>query len=148
MYKDEAWAALLKDISHGAVKPCNLVKDGKPHIVSPVRTAPKAWNTGARRFVVNLMFLNQFIPDDECTCELETLSQVRNSLSYPPEVSALTWFMVLDMSSGYHNLLITEDQWRLLGIALHASELPAEAVAFLRANFPASEDKVLEIFTS
>ena len=41
VYKDEAWAALLKDISHGAVKPWNLAKYGKPHIVSPVRTAPK-----------------------------------------------------------------------------------------------------------
>ena len=39
------------------------------------------------------------------------------------------------------NILVTEDQWCLLGIALHASELPAEAVALLRENFPDAEDK-------
>ena len=144
VYKEEAWSALLKDISHGAVKPCDLASDGKPHIVSPVRTAPKGWNTGRRRFVCNLRFLNQFIPDEECTCKLETLSQVRNYLTYPPEFAGLgkSWFLSLDMSSGYHNIRIAKDQWRLLGIALHASELPTEAIEFLRANFPHSEDRV------
>ena len=40
-YKNEAWEALTKDMSHGAVVPCNLQADGMPTVVSPVRTAPK-----------------------------------------------------------------------------------------------------------
>ena len=139
-YKAEAWAALSKDISHGAIIPCNLAADGKPHIVSPVRTAPKGWKKKERRFIINLRFLNQFIPEWESSCELETLSQIRNYLSYPPTVSDNAWFLSMDMASGYHNIRIHKDQWRLLGIALHVSELPPEAVEFLRANYPESED--------
>ena len=39
--KVAAWKALKKDIAHGAVRPCNLKRDGRPSVVSPVRTAPK-----------------------------------------------------------------------------------------------------------
>ena len=39
--KDAAWKALKKDMAHGAVRPCNLKRDGRPSVVSPVRTAPK-----------------------------------------------------------------------------------------------------------
>ena len=41
--KDAAWKALKKDMEHGAVRPCNLKRDGRPSVVSPVRTAPKGW---------------------------------------------------------------------------------------------------------
>ena len=44
------------------------------------------------------------------------------------------------MTSGYHNIFIVKEQWRLLGIAPHASELPAEAIEFLRTTFHDSED--------
>ena len=56
-HKEAAWAALTKDMAHGAVVPCDIVKNGKPSVVSPVRTAPKGWRTGKRRFVVSPLCL-------------------------------------------------------------------------------------------
>ena len=140
-HKIAAWQALRKDIGHGAVLPCDLPRQGKPSIVSPVRTAPKGWRTGKRRFVVNLRYLNRFIPDEDCTCDLETLAKVRNLFEYSPEVASRTWFFSMDLSSGYHNFWIHPSQWHLLGIALHVSELPPEAVTYLREHFPNCEDR-------
>ena len=145
-HKIAAWQALLKDIGHGAVLPCDLPRQGKPSIVSPVRTAPKGWRTGKRRFVVNLRYLNRFIPEEDCTCDLETLAKVRNLFEYDPDVTSLAWFFSMDLSSGYHNFWIHPSQWHLLGIALHISELPPEAVAYLRKHFPNCEDRASGCF--
>ena len=49
--KVRAWAAIRKDMAHGALVPVNLPKDGMPRCVCPVRTADK--NDGTARFVVS-----------------------------------------------------------------------------------------------
>lgn len=140
-HRDAAWDALLKDMGHGAVLPCNLPRDGFPSVVSPVRTAPKGWRSSKRRFVINMRYLNGFIPEEESKCTLDTLSRVRNLLGFPGANSKVTWSITMDLASGYHNFWVDESQWPLMGFALHASELPAEAVEYLRKHFPECEDK-------
>ena len=135
---DAAWEALRKDMGHGAVLPCNLERDGKPTVTSPVRTAPKGWRSSKRRFVINMRYLNSFIPDEEESCALDTLSKICNLLT--SEGSRPSWFIAMDMASGYHNFWVAEHQWHLMGFALHRSELPAAAIAFLREHYPVCED--------
>ena len=137
-HMDAAWDALRKDLGHGAVLPCNLERDGKPTVTSPVRTAPKGWRSTKRRFVINMRHLNSFIPDDESSCALDTLSKIRNLLTFGD--SRPSWFITMDMASGYHNFWLAEHQWHLMGFALHRSELPAAAITFLREHFPECED--------
>ena len=139
-HMDAAWEALLKDMGHGAVLPCNLARDGKPSVVSPVRTAPKGWRSSKRRFVINMRYLNGFIPEDESKCTLDTLSKVRNLLGFPGANSRVTWSITMDLASGYHNFWIDESQWDLMGFAMHRSELPAKAIQYLRKHFPECED--------
>ena len=145
-HMDAAWDALKKDIGHGAVLPCNLKRDGKPRVVSPVRTAPKGWRTGKRRFVINMRFLNRHIPDDESACSLDTLSRIRNLLTFPESAGTPAWGITMDLASGYHNFWISPHQWTYMGFALHRSELPVEAIEFLRARFPECEDHASGIF--
>ena len=137
---DAAWEALRKDIGHGAVLPCNLSRDGKPWVVSPVRTAPKGWRTGKRRFVINMRFLNRHIPDEESACSLDTLSRVRNLLTFSDAPGSPAWGITMDLASGYHNFWIAPHQWTYMGFALHRSELPVRAIGFLRDLFPDCED--------
>lgn len=120
---DAAWDALRKHLGHGAVLPCNLKRDGKPTVTSPVRAAPKGWRSSKRRFVIDMRYLTSFIPDEESSCALDTLSKIRNLLTF--EGSRPSWFITMDMASGYHNFWIAEHQWHLMGFALHRSELPA-----------------------
>ena len=47
---------------------------------------------------------------------------------------APTWGFTMDLASGYHNFRINEEQQDLMGIAIHASELPAEAIQWLRSH--------------
>ena len=135
-HRDQAWAALHKDMSHGAVVPCDIPSQGLPDVVSPVRTAPKGWRTGKRRFVINMRYLNSFIPEGESSCDMENLQSIRNMLTFQGYTPS--WFVSMDLASGYHNFLIHESQWQLMGFALHHSELPPDAVASLHQNFPGS----------
>ena len=141
----EAWAAIRKDMSHGAIVPCDL-RQGAPHVVSPVRTAPKGWRTGKRRFVVNMRYINRFVPESASTCSLETLSRIRGLLEFPPQESPVSWFISMDLASGYHNFWVCKEQWHLMGFALHVSELPDEAVSFLRQNYPHCERAATGLF--
>ena len=139
-HMEAAWAALKKDMGHGAVLPCNLARDGKPHVMSPVRTAPKGWRSSRRRFVINMRFLNKLIPEEESACSLDTLSRIRNLITFPGDILRVAWLITMGHASGYHNFWIARDQWHLMGFALHRSELPAEAIEFLRQHFPECED--------
>ena len=102
-------------------------------MVSPVRTAPKGWRSNKRRFVINMRYLNQFIPEDESSCELDTLSRIRSMFQRqgraPPP-----WGFTMDLASGYHNFRVAEHQQDLLGIAIHISELPVAAIQWLRSH--------------
>ena len=140
LYKEEAWAALLKDISHGAARPCDLIVEGKPKVVSPVRTAPKGWRSKERRFVVNMRYLNSFIPDEHAKCKLDTQPRIRNIYFFPPWYREDPFGMTMDLSSGYHNVWLNPKQHTYMGIAIHASDLPAEAIEYLRARYPSCED--------
>ena len=40
----------------------------------------------------------------------------------------------MDLASGYHNFRIAESQRDLMGIAIHAAELPAQAIHWLRTH--------------
>ena len=89
--------------------------------------------------MVNMRYLNRFIPEGCSSCDLETLSSIRGLLEFPRSQASASWFVSLDLASGYHNFWVHPDQWPLMGLALHESELPAEAVLFLRSNFPHCE---------
>lgn len=141
LHKEAAWRAMKKDMGHGAVLPCNLARDGKPMIVSPVRTAPKGWRSTERRFVINMRYLNSHIEESESSCDLDTISKIRNLLLFDHAVSDVSYFISLDLKSGYHNFWIDESQWKLMGFALGVDELPPEAVKFLRSEFPDCEDR-------
>ena len=133
-HRDEAWAALSKDMAHGAVTPCNIQLHGKPRVVSPVRTAPKGWRSGKRRFVINMRFINKFIPDAESSCDLDTLSRIRGMFQSQGTPNNEAWGFTMDLASGYHHFRIAEQQLELMGIAVHASELPATAIRWLRSH--------------
>ena len=148
LHMDAAWAALRKVMGYGAVAPCNLASDGKPRVTSPVRTAPKGWRSTKRRFVVNMRFLNRFIPDQESACSLDTLSKIRNLLTFPGANSTVTWSITMDLASGYHNFWISRKQWKYMVLTLHISELPVEAVEFLRLHYPECEDADSGLFYS
>ena len=92
-HRDQAWAALHKDMSHGAVVPCDIPGQGLPDVVSPVRTAPKGWRTGKRRFVINMRYLNSFIPEGESSCDMENLQSIRNMLTFQgtPRRGSFRW---------------------------------------------------------
>ena len=40
----------------------------------------------------------------------------------------------MDLASGYHNFRISPHQQHLMGIAIHASELPPKAIQWLRSD--------------
>ena len=79
-----------------------------------------------------MRFLNKLIPEEESSCSLDTLSKIRNLITFPGDISKVAWLITMDLASGYHNFWIALHQWHLIGFALHRSELPAEAIAFLR----------------
>ena len=94
-----------------------------------------------------MRFLNRLIPEEHTNkCDLETLRKVRNMLTFPPDVARRSWFITMDLASGYHNFWIHKKQWPLMGIAIHVTELPAEAIEWLRRHFPKTEDKRTETF--
>ena len=106
-------------------------------MLSPVRTEPKGWLSDKRRFVVNMRYLNKFIPEAESKCELETLSKIRNIFQFPASCGCKgSWGFTMDLTSGYHNIGIHESQWGLMGIVLEACELPPQAISWLEANAP------------
>ena len=126
--KFRAWEAIKKDISHGAIVPVDLAKEGMPRCVCPVRTADKS--NGKARFVHNSRKVNKFIPRDEVQCELETLLKVRNM--FLPD----GYVIGSDFASGYHCIYVREEDRTFLAFALHISELTDEALEWLRENHP------------
>ena len=126
--KKRAWAAIRKDLEHGAIKPVDLSKEEVPTCVCPVRTADK--NDGKARFVHNSRRVNKKIPKKATQCRLETLLRARNL--YIPG-----GFLVgSDYSSGYHCIGMQEDHQRFLAFALHVDELTPEALKWLSDNYP------------
>ena len=125
-----AWAAIQKDLNHGALEPVNIQRDGVPRCVCPVRTADK--NDGSARFVHNSRRVNKCIPRDEVTCQLESLLRARNM--FIPD----GFLIGSDYASGYHCISMDPDDSKYLAFALHIDEIPAEAVAWLHAHHPKS----------
>ena len=126
--KHRAWTAVQGDIMHGAIKPVDIAKEGIPECVCPVRTADK--NDGSARFVHNTRHVNKSVDPDATKCRLETLLRTRNM--YVPG----GYIVGSDYSSGYHCVYAHEDHQDYLAFALHLSELPDEAVEWLRAEYP------------
>ena len=110
-----------------------------------MRTAPKGWRTGKRRFVINMRYVNSFVPDDESSCELDTLSRIR-SMFQSHGASEPSWGFTMDLASGYHNFRIADHQHELMGIAIHRAELPSRAIKWLRANARGCEDTKSGLF--
>ena len=126
--KVRAWQAIRKDISHGAIKPVDLSKEGIPTCVCPVRTADK--NDGKARFVHNSRRVNKKIPKAATQCELESLLKARN-------IFIPGGFLVgSDYSSGYHCIGMRKEHQRFLAFALHVDELTQEARQWLFENYP------------
>ena len=94
--KKRAWAAISKDMAHGAIRLVDVPKEGIPHCVCPVRTADK--NDGTARFVHNSRRVNKTIPKDRVKCKLESLLKTRNI--YIPG----GYMIGSDFASGYHCL--------------------------------------------
>lgn len=136
--KVRAWAAIRKDLAHGALRPVDLKADGTPHCVCPVRTAEK--NDGSARFVHNSRRVNKCVLPEATRCKLETLLKARN-------IFIPNGFLVgLDFSSGYHCISMHEDDRTFLAFALDESELPADAAAWLHANYPNAYHKTKKCF--
>ena len=74
--KVRAWDAIKEDIGHGAIKPVDVIKEGMPRCVCPVRTADKS--NGKARFVHNSRRINACVDPKDSTCELESLMRIRN----------------------------------------------------------------------
>ena len=126
--KTRAWAAIEKDMAHGALVPVNIATEGLPVCVCPVRTADK--NDGTARFVHNSRRVNKCVPKEASACELESLLKTRNMF-------IKGGFIVgLDFASGYHCLSMQEEDQKYLAFALHVNELPPHAVEWLKAEFP------------
>ena len=115
-------------------------------VVSPVRTAPKGWRSGKRRFVVNMRYVNSFIPEEASACTLDTLAKVRNLFTTGNADGEGMWGLTMDLASGYHNFGIVPHQLDLMGIAVHTSELPPDAIAELRREHPHCEDELAGLF--
>ena len=124
-----AWAAIKKDISHGAIRPVNVQADGIPHCVCPVRTADK--NDGTARFVHNSRKVNKCgVPPSASKCKLESLLRTRNM--YIPQ-----GFMIgLDFASGYHCIEMQKGSRKFLAFAIDTHELPAHAAEWLHREHP------------
>ena len=128
--KVRAWAAIKKDLSHGALRPVDLAAEGVPHCVCPVRTADK--NDGSARFVHNSRRVNKHVPKEASKCKLESLLRARNI--FIPD----GYVVGLDFASGYHCLSMDPDDRKYLAFALHVDELPEDAVRWLQKEFPNS----------
>ena len=128
--KARAWTAILKDLRHGALRPVDLVAEGTPHCVCPVRTADK--NDGSARFVHNSRRVNKNVPAAEAKCKLESLLRARN-------IFLPGGFVVgLDFASGYHCISMHAKDRKFLAFALDEHELPEEAIKWLRTHHPNS----------
>ena len=133
-----AWAAIRKDLNHGALEPVDIPRDGLPRCVCPVRTADK--NDGSARFVHNSRRVNKKIPREEVTCQLESLLRARNM--FIPD-----GFLVgSDFASGYHCIGMHPDDRKFLAFALDVKEIPPEAVAWLHKHHPNSFLKSRQCF--
>ena len=128
--KTRAWAAIMKDIAHGALRPVNIPLEGLPHCVCPVRTADK--NDGSARFVHNSRKVNKHIPREAVTCELESLMRTRN-IHIPGGFAIGS-----DFTSGYHCIGMFPQHQKYVAFALHVSELPDQACEWLRKAYPGS----------
>ena len=125
--KTRAWAAILKDMAHGALEPVHIKREGLPTCVCPVRTADK--NDGTARFVHNSRRVNKLIPKENSACKLESLLRTRNMF-------IKGGFLVgLDFASGYHCIGMEPGSRRFLAFALHTSEIPASAAAWLHDKY-------------
>ena len=136
--KHRAWAAIKKDISHGAIEPVDLPAEGTPHCVCPVRTADKS--DGSARFVHNSRRVNKCVPSEATKCKLETLLRTRNMLMQGG------FLIGSDYSSGYHCISMHKSHRKFVAFALHVSELPEDAVKWLHQHFPEAFDAVRNCF--
>ena len=93
-----------------------------------------------------MRYLNSFIPADLTTCKLDTLAKIHNLPTVGRSADSGTWGLTMDTASGYHNFGITSHQLHLMGIAIHAAELPPEAIENLRQTHPNCEDKSNVLF--
>ena len=123
-----AWAAIKKDMSHGAIRPVDIQKGGIPHCVCPVRTADK--NDGTARFVHNSRKVNKCVPKSASKCKLESLLRTRNM--YIPQ----GYMIGLDFASGYHCIEMQQESRKFLAFAIDTHELPAHAVEWLHREHP------------
>ena len=128
--KNRAWAAIMKDIAHGAIRPVDIAAEGVPTCVCPVRTADKS--DGTARFVHNSRRVNKLIPKSQSACELESVLKTRNI--YIPGGYAIG----SDFASGYHCLRMHPKHRKYLAFALDPSELTEEAKKWLHDNYPGS----------
>ena len=128
--KTRAWAAIMKDIAHGAIRPVNVQLEGMPHCVCPVRTADK--NDGTARFVHNSRKVNKHVPREAVTCELESLMRTRN-IHIPGGFAIGS-----DFASGYHCIGMHPQHQKYVAFALHVTELPHQACEWLRKAYPGS----------
>ena len=128
--KARAWKAIMGDISHGAIAPVNIKRDGLPCCVCPVRTTDKS--DGSARFVHNTRHVNKSVPKEEAQCELETLMRTRN-------IYIKGGLLIgSDFSSGYHCLYVKREHRKYLAFALHLSELTPEALEWLWQHYPSA----------
>ena len=126
--KMRTWTAVKKDMSHGAIAPVDVKRDGVPWCVCPVRTADK--NDGTARFVHNTRHVNAGIAKEHTQCELETLLRTRN-------MYIKDGFLIgSDYASDYHCIFIGKESRKYLAFALHVSELSEEALKWLHTHHP------------
>ena len=126
--KVRAWAAIKRDMDHGAIIPANIEKEGLPWCICPVRTADKS--NGTARFVHNTRHLNKRIDDEHTKCSLETLLKTRNMYMQDG------FLIGSDYQSGYHCVYVRPEDRKYLGFALHLSELTDDARKWLFEHFP------------
>ena len=126
--KKRAWAAISKDMAHGAIRLVDIKAEGIPHCVCPVRTADKS--DGTARFVHNSRRVNKVIDRKDVQCALESLLKTRNI--YIPGGYAIG----SDFASGYHCLRVFADHQKYTAFALHTSELPDDALRWLTKEHP------------
>ena len=121
--KIRAWAAIKADISHGAITPVDIAKEGIPHCVCPVRTADKS--NGKARFIHNSRKVNSCISEEHTKCTLESLLKTRN-MFIPGGL-----LIGSDFASGYHCIFMHRDSQKYVAFALHMDDLTDDAKCWL-----------------
>ena len=126
---DETWAIIAKTLALGAIKPAD-VSVSKPPVVCPVFFVD---DTGKLRLVHNLKWLNSSVDEASFPVWLETMQRIRSI--FPLE----GWITTTDYRSAYFHVPLKEKDKKFLSFALTADEMPAEAAAMLRRDYPSCE---------